>query len=786
MDKKMLLHCNIGYHFGALLARFTPAQLADTESELSKKILKIFSMLVKCDRNKLTRQLEGSPGPAVLVEFIFMSDANPNVKEYQKHLISLLGFCILREAFGLPVLRRIVENYEPSGIKLKYLCVIAQDAWGRNALREHGGLEILLDACGERFDPQATMISKHLRHYMHDAKGLSAIVRNEAFMDKLLRMIEKYSDAHENCKGNTGKLHKVEIGLRPDAPNFIAQLNELEDKTQTSYMKRTTFSKDLRDLTAMDPPPQAGSYVPLNMWSASSPVRSPTHSSPSMSPRSQANDDQEGSMSDSSMSSASSEAAKSPYLADIELHQDSSIYDEDILVCGRKICPNLLNLISWISHNPENHKCLMRRPILEMLLKCMSRGVPSDVMKTAKACILRLVKSPTILTHFLELKMHITVIRTLLRLPCLIQRYARRCVQCDERRSAGREIIQELSLHTCTTSGWAFMEALLKKNDPVVHLFACSAGVVLVRQSSYRPQMIRRFEPLLKLMNRFTAMLNEAASITVPAESGEDALHQARIDFFASNNANFEMIIFAFSSILTYKVQQDVLKSQVERQSGDEITKEDDCDACRININDIPIERQVAFKLSDGTALATVDMDALCANSEYYRGMFENNFAERTQGIREFTLGTDDSLIIHETHYKKFLHRLAGCTAKTCAGIEDTATCISLLYLADKYLAINLLDLLIFKNGLAEKFVCGNTLADFIPILLNSSLATHAPLSKLFFLIFLRYSSMEAIYEVFNVVIAVRSVDAFIELLRAFLNECWKTLPDHPSYRVWV
>ena len=105
--------------------------------------------------------------------------------------------------------------------------------------------------------------------------------------------------------------------------------------------------------------------------------------------------------------------------------------------------------------------------------------------------------------------------------------------------------------------------------------------------------------------------------------------------------------------------------------------------------------------------------------------------------------------------------------------------------LSDKYLALDLSDQLLSKNGIAQHFLTGATLYQFAPTLVTAS-ATHGRFSDLFFLVLLRYSTKEEINQTLCAMLALRSCKAFSELLKEFLQRCIESLPRHPSFRVWI
>lgn len=118
---------------------------------------------------------------------------------------------------------KVIQEYDGSDIKLKYLCIHTYDAWGRNHLRISGGLNIILDGCSsDTFDSKTFLIAKNLCHFMHDSEGLQLICRNDEFFDKIINLLKIY------CNETKKECHSPEtkLTLRPDSPNFLRHLEE--------------------------------------------------------------------------------------------------------------------------------------------------------------------------------------------------------------------------------------------------------------------------------------------------------------------------------------------------------------------------------------------------------------------------------------------------------------------------------------------------------------------------------------------------------------------------------
>lgn len=101
-----------------------------------------------------------------------------------------------------------------------------------------------MKGCSETFDSKTFLIAKSLNHFMHDAEGLGAIVRNEAFLDKILLLLQKYCTETKSirCSASESK-----ITLRPDSPNFLLHLEEKRQSLVRIFLLTLTWFLTLGD-----------------------------------------------------------------------------------------------------------------------------------------------------------------------------------------------------------------------------------------------------------------------------------------------------------------------------------------------------------------------------------------------------------------------------------------------------------------------------------------------------------------------------------------------------------
>lgn len=265
---------------------------------------------------------------------------------------------------------------------------------------------------------------------------------------------------------------------------------------------------------------------------------SPSHSgfssspSPSPSPKSLSN------LSDDS-GAESDHWAKIPeepdYLSD-EIDEDLEQKELSVKEKKDKMGPYLLEIIDWFTHHTENHVLLMKKPVIETLIILIS-SLPNSVVERAGRSIKRLVRSHECLPYLLDLKLHLLIIKHLIRRPCLLTRYAQRCPRCENKRQFGREVIQEISLQANSTSGWSFMESLLKSSDEETRFYALSTAVTLIRGKQYRNRLYHVFDALNVLFSVVVEIL-EKVEITVselPKERTDDDVLKTQINILEQN-----------------------------------------------------------------------------------------------------------------------------------------------------------------------------------------------------------------------------------------------------------
>ncbi|CAJ0570801.1 unnamed protein product, partial [Mesorhabditis spiculigera] len=175
----------------------------------------------------------------------------------------------------------------------------------------------------------------------------------------------------------------------------------------------------------------------------------------------------------------------------------------------------------------------------------------------------------------------------------------------------------------------------------------------------------------------------------------------------------------------------------------------------------------IKFLDADGLILASVDEEALCSNSDYFRGLLTADFQEKAENRRSFTL-TDEGVCTRED-FVEFLHFLAGCRNGECTRVRSAERCAALLGLADRYLSIELTSLLCQAHGPVRRLMTGSNL----PVFLRAALSTHSniKLLDLCILTLLRLSRPLEVDQALQVVAeSALVIDTFLDHLSSFMD----------------
>ncbi|CAD5207841.1 unnamed protein product [Bursaphelenchus okinawaensis] len=122
-----------------------------------------------------------------------------------------------------------------------------------------------------------------------------------------------------------------------------------------------------------------------------------------------------------------------------------------------------------------------------------------------------------------------------------------------------------------------------------------------------------------------------------------------------------------------------------------------------------------------------------------------------------------------EKEFLIFIHYLTGCRDSECVQISDAKTCVSLLYMADKYLCTELSEEILRANGVARRKIDGDNLLFFLPVILSSWLYRDR-FGDIVSLVFLKFSTTEQQVDSMKALVGnAVCVQLFVELLQSFV-----------------
>uniref|UniRef100_A0A915DDG7 BTB domain-containing protein n=1 Tax=Ditylenchus dipsaci TaxID=166011 RepID=A0A915DDG7_9BILA len=414
----------------------------------------------------------------------------------------------------------------------------------------------------------------------------------------------------------------------------------------------------------------------------------------------------------------------------------------------KTVAKDCLQIITKLTHQEENYTFLVKQDLLCTLLDVIS-DAPNLDAQLARS-IKRLARSKNTLQTLLEMNFHQMVILKLIRRDCILARFSKPCSRCQTRLKFGQEILQEFVGHADSNLGWYLLQQHLRSED----------------------SNTRQFMPVETLLCTL--------AYTLQHPQGEEVLT-------AQQTSVCSHILMSLSSLLTHRLLAGLIPNfqQLANPPAHVPTQRNPCKLAGLQAED---PNNLLFHTSHSECI--VPKEDLCEASAYFRGMFQNDFAEKTLNRQNFTLDEQEAAHCSETDYHKFLHYLLGCRDSACVQQISGSTVCAMLYLADKYLCSQLLEELLQVNGLAEKCLDGDSLRHFlVPVLSIQSLGDR--LNNLCSYTLLRYTNTQQINATLNQFVGHESaIAALVDLLQNFILQFTTTAsenrqPQNSLVRLW-
>ncbi|MFH4974815.1 hypothetical protein AB6A40_001524 [Gnathostoma spinigerum] len=770
---KAVISSNGCFYLGLVLAKESDCVANENDDTLLvPQVFVTLHKLVQLSVKDVGRQLHNSDCAKVLLS-MFLSGHCP--LERSRLIVDLCsGSFEMRESFGKEgAIERIVEMSEVSSDIIRFLCCYSMDAWGRAALREKGALDLLINRLGgnSAMDDRETITSS-FRHFVHDTVGIAYLCMSTAYMSTVIQHITEYLEKHHyECKAE----EEDEEDTEADIKNFQSLSSEkMGCDLITSAEKREMLARDVNEMwSRRSSPPVFNDSLSRSFASAGS--SSPKTWSPSMSPFNFSN------ISSLSPSSSIQDLQSVSFIDsnDVSLSRDDVSESHTLEADGGEIVENNdgskkselqakqefliicneVNILSWQSYEENNLPYLMNEKVTEVLLRYISEA-PSIDSKAVRA-LRRMARCRSSVERLLMLQFHTRLVDTLFKQNCNIgtpssRKGLKRCKRCAERASFCVQTLEEFSSHVDSDFGEYFLRNYLKMVDERQKLKAWIAAVVLIRNPERQRRIFLDYHPLERLI--------EHLKFIIKSDNFEELWE------YSTYKNGSPIVCQILRSLLSLTSETEV-KASIESDNSDYYSLMTGNECVLERQRDMPL---LKFLTETGEILEEVPKDKLLEGSEYFRGMFENEFSEQSQARDTFIFSEEQELCSAD-EYRQFLHYLSGCRRQECFDLRNAQNVIVLLQLADRYLCTSLTEMLASQNGPARYFLTGSSLPAYFSVCLLTAAGVNHDLDIACVCCLLGFCTEEEVKETMQ---SLRTneivVDTFTELLHRFVRRSLK------------
>ncbi|KAK0426178.1 hypothetical protein QR680_009572 [Steinernema hermaphroditum] len=670
---------------------------------------------------------------------LLLRDPTNSLSETEERWVALIlsmTLCSfeLREIFGEDAIREAVsiEDAFKNANLCKFLSFFSYDAWGRAKLRESGALTIILQRLDEtrELDERDVIVSS-LRHFIHDTIGMGFLLKHSIFPTIALKHLREYLK-------NRSYTCTPELKAEDDLSDALACVTSAV--TVSLEENPSSSSERLRKEYTTEPRSPSCNWSPSMSSYSNSLSPSPSSTSDDLYSLNWAggfdNDDA------SSRPSVGDRFTLS-HLSFNEEPTSKKLNKEEQAIAGEMF------ILSWLSHEEVNHKYLINQEIVSALVGYISRAPTLD-LKAARS-LKRLARSRACIHQLLEIRFQTIVVHYLLRQPCTLVRNAKTCDRCDKRMEYGREVLREFSTHIDSEFGWSYLSQSLKSSNKQKRLSSYLAGLILLRSGHHRKRFMQFFHPLDELWEYLSAVLKDKNAFEEDRLAMEPPLSCQLL-------VALSILVTSFPSL---SEENDILEVLPKFLVSE--------DKCFVESQDDSVPT-LKFRSKQGALLATVPKDRVCSASEYFRGMFGSEFLESIENRQEFVFDPT-SEGCDESDFTNFLHFLSGCRQKRCFSVTSAKRCVSLLYLADRYLCSELSKFLLHpKIGSVKTLLNGDNLQEFLPVCLSIS-RIDQQLGKMCMRTMLQFSSDAQLTKTLETLVGdSRGTELFVRFLKDFLN----------------
>uniref|UniRef100_A0A0K0E0W5 BTB domain-containing protein n=1 Tax=Strongyloides stercoralis TaxID=6248 RepID=A0A0K0E0W5_STRER len=699
---KRIIDCNAVTELASLI-------VSDKFNVYSDDILFMLSFLSRTVPKDTGRQLATPECSNFL--FNILLEYKSDKYKYEKWIEPICSFLNksyeIRESIGKIGLTKMILEKNECICFLKILTFFSQDAWGRVTLRENGGLDIIIENlfCSDSVSEKIFLIQS-LKNLIHDTVGISYLCQSQKFFKTVLTHVNSYIKSNPlDCK----------LELKDKSENNVKIDNSPYHIDNSSYVSCHNLGNQM--------------YTRFGYLISQRASCSPDHSrSNSLSPTRSIFSSPERDILDFEFENGG-EILEGQENKDSTQQQNN----EQMVVSGEFF------LMSWQSHDENNHKYLARSDIIEMWINYLSINLLHD--SKAGRAMKRLARSFNIISNFLKIKFHILILDNLIRRPCMMHLLAKECNHCTKIRRYGKDLYRDFSEHIDTDYGWSYILIDLQQSNDDIKINAMIASVALIRTVKRRRNYFEIYKPIKKLIEKCKIILLNEENFNKNNSLGEEnknILFQIMISFGTLISKNtFDKLFFL----------EDAFKECSDLIDNNETVRESNC--CKVPVSQNDNIEFICFENLIINESIIIEKEVLCKNCSFYQAMFSSSFNEAKNKKFKFNFNDGISEIVSWDDFKIFIHYCAGCSDENCLIIKTPQTYVSLIYLADYFSYDFLTNKLIQFSDILQRMFSGKNLKYIIP-LVRQCPHIFQKLSPFFFTNFLCYTSKEDMLGIFS------------------------------------
>uniref|UniRef100_A0A0N5AL49 BTB domain-containing protein n=1 Tax=Syphacia muris TaxID=451379 RepID=A0A0N5AL49_9BILA len=327
---------------------------------------------------------------------------------------------------------------------------------------------------------------------------------------------------------------------------------------------------------------------------------------------------------------------------------------------------------------------------------------------------------------------------------------------CSTCSTLGHLLLDEFSQHVDSTFGLPILVDSLKAKTAGEKIKASVATLYLVRSSAGHLRVYSKFDPLNILIEALIDILSGVSC-------------QEKVQNLAYENG--PSLVYQILCSLSNVIDPDKICSLYHFKNeaynfimvGGQCIMVDD-------LEDAEDNELVVFKRETGDVVEKISKKKLIDSSDYFKGMFANEFLEKSSGCSTFVF-SEDVEDCTEMEFKQFLHYLCGCRSEKCFKLDNSHSVVVMIKLSDRYLCNSMTDMLLAENGPAIYYMLKGNIREFLSPLLFTGTGECERFEDAFFFHLLRFTTdEEARLTLLPLVANTVATEVFIGKLIRFLK----------------